>query len=774
MRRRVGGVRSRSVGAVSALVALSLAVGALAAGAAQARTVYNYVGNLSADTGETYSRFASAAGVTVTSSSSFPFSFAGNSCVILHLQQQAFDSSQLQVLRNYLATGGTLIAVGEFGGSAPFNGDLPRLVMNAVSTGVGASMQLNSVQLDGGVWNTTTNIGSDPLTQGVGSVRYAGTASLTAGGTARVLLRTRSAIPGEPTPPPSPNTPFMGAQSVNGGTFVLTGDSNVLEDTSDTGYTATDTPTLARNLCGDTTPPVVSVQVPLQNKVYKLGAFAPAQYGCVDPENTNDIASVVGNVPVGDPIDTTGTAGTTVTKTFTVTCTDQSGLQDAETVTYYVDDDPPVITITTPPEGAIYEQNSSVLADFGCTDDQGVDTLTGSVPDGFSIDTATIGDHTFTVTCTDVAGNVSVKTVHYTVKDTVPPTVTITSPLNGSRYRVNQSIPGNFSCTDEDGPQDILFCTGPVALGSPIDTSLGAVGPNIFTVNASDKAGNLASKSVQYVVDASPPAVTITVPADGAKYTQGSAVNADFGCSDPDDAPPGFIDVVSCNGPVPNGDLLDTSTAGKRTFTVSGADRAGNNATKTHTYIVAGKNPPVVTIQAPANNATFALNSTIALNFSCSDPDGPEDLVSCQRVGATGPLDSSKAGTFEVTVEAVDQAGNRATKTHRYTVTAKPGAAASPSTTTSSTKKACTSRRQFTIRVKKTKKKQKLRIVRVAVTVNGKQTQVKKGRRLTAVVTLKGLPKGRYRVVIKARLSNGRTITDTRRFRTCTPKGRSS
>ena len=60
-----------------------------------------------------------------------------------------------------------------------------------------------------------------------------------------------------------------------------------------------------------------------------------------------------------------------------------------------------------------------VTATFKCADAQGVgDPLVacvGSVANGANLDTSTIGDHTFTVTATDKAGNVTTVTNHYTV-----------------------------------------------------------------------------------------------------------------------------------------------------------------------------------------------------------------------------------------------------------------------------------------------------------------------------------------------------------------------
>jgi hypothetical protein len=77
----------------------------------------------------------------------------------------------------------------------------------------------------------------------------------------------------------------------------------------------------------------------------------------------------------------------------------------------------------------------------------------------------------------------------------------------------------------------------------------------------------------------------------------------------------------------------------------------------------------------------------------------------------------------------------------------------------------CQSRRSFHIRVPNLRRGE--RAVKAVVFVNGRRVQVLKGKRIRARVVLVGLPKGRYKVVIKARTNRGRTFTDVRRYRTC-------
>jgi len=83
--------------------------------------------------------------------------------------------------------------------------------------------------------------------------------------------------------------------------------------------------------------------------------------------------------------------------------------------------------------------------------------------------------------------------------------------------------------------------------------------------------------------------------------------------------------------------------------------------------------------------------------------------------------------------------------------------------------RACVSRRTFRIRLRQP---QGVEIVKATVRVNGKQVKVVTGKRLTAPVDLRGLPKGSFTVEITLQTKAGQTITGKRRYKTCAPKVR--
>ena len=86
--------------------------------------------------------------------------------------------------------------------------------------------------------------------------------------------------------------------------------------------------------------------------------------------------------------------------------------------------------------------------------------------------------------------------------------------------------------------------------------------------------------------DTTPPTITITTPKKGSAHRLHSMVLAHYSCQDE----PGGSGIASCSGTVPDSKPINTSTSGKKTFTVTARDGAGNVARATVTYTVAA--PP--------------------------------------------------------------------------------------------------------------------------------------------------------------------------------------
>lgn len=114
---------------------------------------------------------------------------------------------------------------------------------------------------------------------------------------------------------------------------------------------------------------------------------------------------------------TSNTAGIYQNSTGNVTSDQGTGNSDTETLTVL---NPPTVTITTPARNATYAYGQSVIASYSCQDDPngpGIqqDGCQGNVPNGSPINTTHPGKRSFTVTAISQDGQVTFKTVQYTV-----------------------------------------------------------------------------------------------------------------------------------------------------------------------------------------------------------------------------------------------------------------------------------------------------------------------------------------------------------------------
>ena len=246
--------------------------------------------------------------------------------------------------------------------------------------------------------------------------------------------------------------------------------------------------------------------------------------------------------------------------------------------------------------------------------------------------------------------------------------MTIDSPADGATLARGQNVNADYSCADEAGGSGPASCVGDVPDGSPIDTA--TLGAKSFDVTATDNAGNDFTRTVNYTVtDQTDPTATITTPQNNAAFERGQVVLADYDCAD--EANGSGLD--TCVGTVPDGDPIDTSGSGQKSFSVTATDQAGNDFTRTFDYTISDKVKPTVTIDSPGSDASFVQGETVNADFACADDSGGSGIASCVGTTADGsPLDTSSPGSFELSVTATDRAGNTETKTAAYAVTPRP------------------------------------------------------------------------------------------------------
>ena len=328
------------------------------------------------------------------------------------------------------------------------------------------------------------------------------------------------------------------------------------------------------------------------------------------------------------------------------------------------DTTPPTVALRSPVDGAQVKQGAALVVDFSCSDTggSGLASCVGSLPDGALLDTSELGEVSVTVTALDNAGNQTVVTNKVTVVDETKPTITLTTPADGAVYEIGERVLADYSCADEPTGSGLDSCVGSVANGADVDT--GSPGAKTFTVNASDEASNTATESVTYtVVDATPPDITVTTPADGAVYSVGEQLTADYSCTDSDSG------LDKCEGSVANGAAVDTGSVGERTFTVEASDKAGNTASRTVNYTVADRTAPTITVTSPDEGAGYTLGELVLADYFCADDPNGSGVAGCQgSVADGGAIDTSSVGAKSFQVSATDNAGNHASKSVAYSV----------------------------------------------------------------------------------------------------------
>jgi hypothetical protein len=130
------------------------------------------------------------------------------------------------------------------------------------------------------------------------------------------------------------------------------------------------------------------------------------------------------------------------------TCTDNAGNSASAAVGgISIDKTPPVVTITTPGDGATYLLNASAASNYNCSDaaGSGIATCTGPQSTGSNLGTGTLGSNAFAVTATDRAGNSATRTNTYWVVYGF----LLTPPK--SPAKAGSSVPLTWQLTDGNG-----------------------------------------------------------------------------------------------------------------------------------------------------------------------------------------------------------------------------------------------------------------------------------------------------------------------------------
>jgi len=291
----------------------------------------------------------------------------------------------------------------------------------------------------------------------------------------------------------------------------------------------------------------------------------------------------------------------------------------------------------------------STYTDDNATVTDNVDATNTALTGTGAVDTSKVGSYTITYNVTDAAGNAATAVTRIVnVVDTTKPVITLNSNSTviveaGSTYTdAKATVTDNADATNAS-----LAGTGTV------DTS--KIGSYTITYNATDTAGNAAtaiSRTVN-VVDTTKPVIKINggtpvTVAVGGTYTDAKATVTD--------------NASATNTALAGTGTVDTSKIGSYTITYNATDTAGNAALPvTRTVKVVDATPPVIALNGV--NPSFVEMGQTYTDSKATVTDNI-DPINTALVGVSN-VNTNKVGTYTVTYNATDKAGNTATTVKR-------------------------------------------------------------------------------------------------------------
>ena len=306
-------------------------------------------------------------------------------------------------------------------------------------------------------------------------------------------------------------------------------------------------------------------------------------------------------------VDLSGFAGQTVRLTF-------RGTNDVTLPTRFFIDDAavtscnaggggntaPTVTITSPADGSSFTEGNSVSFAGTANDTEDGDisanlswssSIDGNIGSGASFSTSSLsaGTHTITASVTDSGGLQGSDNISVTINAAnTAPTVTITSPADGSSFTVGNSVSFAGTANDtEDGDISANLSwsssiDGNIGSGASFSTSSLSLGTHTITASVTDSGGLQGSDNISVTINAvanTAPTVTITSPADGSSFNSGDSVSFAGTANDTED---GDISAnlswsSSIDGNIGSGASFSTSSlsVGTHTITASVTDSGG-------------------------------------------------------------------------------------------------------------------------------------------------------------------------------------------------------
>ena len=380
----------------------------------------------------------------------------------------------------------------------------------------------------------------------------------------------------------------------------------------------------------------------------------------------------------------------------TIIAIDNATNMATDSVSVLIDAFPPILVISSPVNGSIYATNDVTLY-WNATDEEGfVASVFANIDAEAAVNVTGLnswaftgiadGKHMFTVTATDNAGNVAVKTTNFTV-DATAPVIQITSPsanafISANAVTVTWTVDASVSGLNGTDVRlvNATFDSYWIWVGNATSYEFTGLHDSVYTVYvmSGDMAGNSANVSRSFTIDTIAPVVTISSPTMGQMFNT-TTVTIFWNATDAN-APLKYYykegSGTSWNFTMNNHVQLALSN-GSHIVTVRAMDPADNIGSASVTF-VADADKPTVVISTPASGMLTNI-STVKVFWNATDPttainrtEYSIDGGAFVKFNGTGPFNATFVGLADglhtVVIVAYDAVENHNSSTVTFTV----------------------------------------------------------------------------------------------------------
>ena len=354
------------------------------------------------------------------------------------------------------------------------------------------------------------------------------------------------------------------------------------------------------------------------------------------------------------------------TYTITYSASDAVGNSAVAVRTVIVGDTiAPVITLSGDAE--MTHEQGTTYTDAGASAADTVDTSVDVVTTG-SVDSDTAGTYTVTYTATDAAGNIATAvTRKVTVGDTTVPVITLTGDASVNHEQATAYTDEGATVTDTVDTSVEVVTAGAVDIAT--------AGTYTLTYSATDSAGNAAIAVTRTVTvsDTTAPVITSSATFSAAeKQTAiGTVTATDTASSDITFTISGSELTITSGGTLTFATAPDYETKTSYTATVTATDGI-NSTTQSITVSITDVDDtaPVITL---IGDASVSLNVGATYSDAGATAEDNIDGTITSSITIVNSVNVATVGTYTVTYDVTDAAGNSAVQVTRTVTVASAG-----------------------------------------------------------------------------------------------------